>query len=113
MSKTLPAAECEFCDAPELLERIEAEAADHWAPIPLRWRHVLPGDVIVGKAKPLMVRDVRPDPGGLTVRVYGFEQPYYVDADEVMQVLVPAAERTAIASVREQLGGQIIGRVAS
>lgn len=87
---------------------------DHWAPIPLRWRHVIAGDVIVGKGKPLLVELVKRDPGGLTVLLYSYREEFYVDADETVQVLVPAAEREAIREVREQLGGRIMdGRRAS
>lgn len=87
--------------------------ADAWVPVPLRWRHVLPGDVIAGRDGLLYVERVMPDDRGRTVlQVMGAAGTWRgdVDPDEPVTVLMRADERDAATLLRDQLGARLIER---
>lgn len=87
--------------------------SDHdacWVPIPLRWRHVLPGDVIVGKGKLLMVQAVARKPSSILINLHGHAADFRRDPDETVSVLVPFAEREALVLLRTELGARVIER---
>jgi hypothetical protein len=85
---------------------------DCWVPVPLRWRHVQPGDVFVGhEAQLWMVSGVGPDGARFradVTRAYCGPTTYYVDPDEVIRVLVPVTERDAVQLCRDELGARLI-----
>lgn len=87
---------------------------DAWVPVPLRWRHVLPGDVFVGRDESLwLVSDNESARGGLRVRARQGGDSYFsrdVDPDDVIPVLVPTPERDAVELTREQLGARLVER---
>lgn len=89
------------------------ELAQVWVPVPLRWRHVIAGDVFVGKEQALWsVKDIRSHAAHLTVYTQS-GQHYYpadVDPDDVIEVLVPALERDAVELTREELGARLVAR---
>lgn len=82
--------------------------ADCWVPVPLRWRHVIPGDVIVGRdGRPWMVTST----GTAVTAVDGptaATQP--VDPDDPIPVLVPVTDRDAVELTRDQLGARLVER---
>lgn len=81
-----------------------------WAPVPIRWRYVQPGDVIAGKGGLLLVARIgleSPTEWAVTIAEHGY---YVVDPDEMVSVLVPIPERDAGALTVEQLGAVVIGR---
>ena len=90
--------------------------ADCYVPVPLRWRHVQPGDVIVGKDGLYVVAELAPAVGAATtvavrlVRTRKIEWSGSVDPDEVATVLMLATERDALTTVRDILGGQLTER---
>lgn len=82
-------------------------------PIPLRWRHVAAGDLIVGKdGAPLLVRQApAPDNESTTCVVTpNGEWSGRVDLNRVAQVLVPAPVVDAMCLVRDQLGARVTER---
>lgn len=86
------------------------ELADCWIPVPLRWRHVQPGDVIVGKDGRLhYVTESRRAGGTWSCNVHGYGLVYPMP-DEVATVLMLATERDALTTVRDILGGQLTER---
>lgn len=90
--------------------------ADVWVPVPLRWRHVRPGDVIVGTDGGLyVVRAADLDPRGMLARVEVTRDGYEIhargaDPDEPVTVLMRADERDAANLLRTELGAQLIER---
>lgn len=89
-----------------------------WCPVPLRWRVVQPGDVIVGTdGHTWSVGALGPaagQPGGLWVATYCGTRSWQgaVDLDAVVNVLVPAPERDALTTTRDVLAARIIERRA-
>lgn len=84
-------------------------AAQVWAPLALRWRHVTPGDVIIGAKddQPWMITDVAPN--GVRAARGGRSVTRKVDPDETVQVLVPLVERDARALLARELDARQIG----
>ena len=84
--------------------------ADVWVPVPLRWRHVVQGDVFVGQGSLWHVSRIGLEKGELTVDVYSGADEWRgpVDPDDVINVLVPVAERDAVELCREELGARLI-----
>lgn len=83
---------------------------DAFVPVPLRWRHVIASDVVLGRDGALWaITDV--DHLGTWVAVNGLrEYQSQPDPDEVVNVLVPVTERDAVELTREQLGARLIER---
>lgn len=85
--------------------------ADAFVPVPIRWRHVQPGDHFLA-------------PDGRAWHVIGFSDERgqrvagavhgeqharrAVDPDEVIRVLVPVTERDAVQLCRDELGARLI-----
>lgn len=90
----------------------ETELSTVWVPVPLRWRHVVAGDVIVGNGGKLwQIEQSHPTAAGWRlVTGPGVAHAYVGDADEVVKVLVPATEADAAALTIEQLGARLIER---
>lgn len=91
-------------------------SSDHWAPTVLDWCAVVAGDLILSSDdRPLYVETVTIDTatGAGQVRLAGHPTPYPVRADATVRVLVPVAERDALALTLDQLGGRIIERRTS
>lgn len=88
--------------------------ADVFVPVPLRWRHVVSGDVIVDRSGELwIVGDNELPRGGVQVRARQGGEKYFardVDPDDVVKVLVPVTERDALRLTRDQLGAQVVER---
>lgn len=90
--------------------------ADAWVPVPLRWKHVQPGDVIVGRdGRPWSVGAVGPAigrPGQRFAVTYHGTACWegHVGADATVQVLTPVPERDAAAVLRDELAGQLVAR---
>jgi uncharacterized coiled-coil protein SlyX len=104
----------------ELSDRVTQQdlsvPSDAFLPVPIRWRHVLPGDVLAVKrgdeVEPWLVRVSRAgDPTGWTVEVArtGADVPRNVDPDDEVPVLVAAAVADAFVVLREQ-GAEMVGR---
>lgn len=86
------------------------ELADTWVPVPIRFRHVLPGDMFVGRDGELWRVD-RTGPGmAMTASTSINTFTSDVDPDDVIPVLVPTPERDAVELTREQLGARLIER---
>lgn len=89
----------------------QPELADVWVPVPLRWRHVVGGDVIIGTGGvPWMVDATAHADDGSWVALARAAHDWrgQVDPDEVVQVLVLATERDALTVARDQLGARIV-----
>lgn len=88
---------------------------DVWAPVPLRWRHVLAGDVFYS-AKTCDLWHVTEienvEPFLLTVHLNHGGERYEVEADRdaVIHVLVPVTERDALRLTRDELGAALVER---
>lgn len=113
LHEKLDAAEARRDDLARRILRMKEEAAaahtDCHTPIPLRWRHVRPGDVVVLKDKLWEVvgtntQDV------VTVIRGGKTHSAAPDADATVPVLVRHQEREALQIAREQLGGTVMDR---
>lgn len=83
--------------------------ADIFVPVPLRWRHVVAGDVFLG-ADGLLWAVENMHQGAVCVRNGRTQHADIVDPDDVIPVLVPAVERDAVELTREQLGARLIER---
>lgn len=87
------------------------DPATCWVPVPIRWRYVQVLDVVVGKAGGLLyVERISFPDGQRWIHLVGYPQPFPVDSDEMVSVLVPIPERDAGALTVEQLGAVVIGR---
>ena len=85
----------------------------HWVPVPLRWRHVIAGDVFVGADQRLwIVADAANQAGHYAVEVRTGLDTYTdeVDPDDVINVLVPATERDAVELTMDELGARLVER---
>ncbi len=68
-------------------------------------------DVVVGKAEGLLyVERISFPDGQRWIHLTGYPQPFPVDPDELVQVLVPIPERDAQRLSVEQLGAVVVGR---
>jgi hypothetical protein len=86
---------------------------DAWVPVPLRWKHVLAGDVFVGKDGALWtVTETNGLGRGIVTVRRTSEQTYSapVNPDAVVSVLVPVLERDALRVCRDELGAQLEAR---
>ncbi len=83
---------------------------DAWVPVPVRWRHVQPGDLVLAGATPWLITHVQDD--GTVVGQHTFRERHHArpDPDDVAQVLVPVTEREAVELAREQLGARLVER---
>lgn len=83
-----------------------------WAPVEKHWRLVQPGDVTVGADGDLIpITGIRPDRGEIRVEftLRGTDgHVAFVEADGLVDVLVPAVERDGLALLAEELGGRLI-----
>lgn len=82
-------------------------------PVPLRWRHVTAGDLIVGKeGAPLRVRQAPAPSNESTACVVTPDSEWsgHVDPNRVAQVLVSAPVADALHLLRNQLGARVIER---
>lgn len=90
------------------------ELSTVWVPVPLRWRHVIPGDVFVGKDDRLwQVTDLTHDRGMLIeVTCQSVLDVFYdeADPDDTVNVLVPVLERDAVELTIEELGARLVSR---
>jgi len=83
---------------------------DAWLPVPLCARHVLVGDVFVGKGGDLwLVSETSPHFIARRTADQMFSAPK-IDPDTVIQVLVPVTERDALRLTRDELGARLIER---
>lgn len=89
-----------------------------WVPVPLRWRHVNPGDVFLSEASCpddagtiWMVTRMEKDWGGKVTCQSGPDVfSSEVDPDDVVDVLVPVSERDAVELSMDELGARLIAR---
>jgi hypothetical protein len=86
--------------------------ADCWVPIPLRWRHVRPGDVVVLKDKLWEVTATDMHEQWAEAFVARGEKTHRadLDPDATVPVLVRHQEREALQTAREQLGATVVDR---
>ena len=84
---------------------------DAWIPVPIRWRWVQPGDVVVAPDGQLWLITLCPRDGEVIgQRTFHERNSGRPDPDDVVQVLVPVAERDAVELCREELGARLVGR---
>lgn len=85
-----------------------------WAPVPLRWRHVRPGDITVAEDGSLVpIVSVGYSQAGVDVDYVvpgGLDHATELDPDEMVDVLVPIPERDLMRTTAEQLGAWCIDR---
>jgi hypothetical protein len=84
---------------------------DVWVPVPLRWRHVHPGDTFVGRESRLWhVTGIGPHEAEFRVDAVNSYTPFtaMVDPDDTINVLVPVSERDAVELCREELGARLL-----
>lgn len=85
-----------------------------WVPVPLRWRHVIAGDVFGGADSRLWhVTKIGPTTtGGIGVVVVQADTVFgdEVDPDDVINVLVPMTERDAVELSMDELGARLVER---
>ncbi len=87
------------------------ELTTAWVPVPLRWRHVIAGDVIVGRdGTPWLIVTRGCDGSVGAMHTDDDRHTSAVDPDATVQVLVPATERECVELTREQLGARLIER---
>ena len=80
-----------------------------WVPVPLRWRHVIEGDVFVSPDGDIWMVTLRGE--ALTSVTSGqIVHVAEVDPDDTVDVLVPATEREAVELCIEELGARLIER---
>lgn len=87
-------------------------AADVHVPVPVRWRVVRPGDVIVGEDGELyMVTAVLVAPRGVELRLtHGkYDERHWGDPDQVANVLMRVELKDALVLTRDQLGARLMG----
>lgn len=93
------------------------ELARCWVPVPMRWRHVQRGEVMVGSKELLRVIHCAPGDAGRWMVTVGamvagpdalWAGP--VDPDELVSVLVQVPERDARSLALEELAATVIGR---
>lgn len=89
----------------EELERV-------WVPVPLRWRHVIAGDVFVGGDRALwtVAGAVPGKHFHVEVRRGANTFTTEIDPDDVVNVLVPVLERDAVELSMDELGARLIER---
>lgn len=89
-----------------------AHGAGCWIPVTIRWRHVRGGDVIAGTDGNLWMIEARDRRWTEWVSVRRGDQQFddYVDPDETVTVLVPAAEAAARDLARNELGAKVVDR---
>lgn len=90
---------------------------DTWAPVPLRWRNAIAGDVFFSvKTGDLWhvteIEDVEPFPLTVHLNHGGDRHQAEVDRDAVVHVLVPITERDVLRLTRDELGARVIERRA-
>lgn len=89
-------------------------APEAWVPVPIRARHVAPGDTIVGRDAALFHVTGAGEDGGTwridVTRSYLGISHYRLDPDEVVSVLVPMTEREALTVARDELAARITER---
>lgn len=84
-----------------------------WAPVPLRWRHVRPGDVTVaedGSLIPIVAVLLVKAGVRITYLLDGRDHFTTEDPDEMVEVLVSIKERDLMAATAEQLSTWVIDR---
>lgn len=91
------------------------EMAQCWVPVQMRWRHIQPGDVIVGKdgAQLWMVSGAGEDGGQWRIDAswsYVGTVTQLGDPDQVATVLLPGALRDAMELTRAELGARLLER---
>lgn len=87
------------------------DPATCWVPVPVRWRYVQVLDVVVGKAAGLLyVERISFPDGQRWIHLTGYPQPFPVDSDEMVSILVPVPERDARSLLLEDLATHVIGR---
>jgi hypothetical protein len=89
---------------------VTALPADAWVPVPIRWRHVIGGDIVLDPAgAPWHVSEN--DLLGTWVLQQGLREfQRQADPDEVVNVLVPVPERDAVELARDVLGARLVER---
>lgn len=92
-------------------------APDAWVPIKLRVRHVIVGDVVIGKGPvPWMVTELLNHAANpsryVTVRRGADEVTTEMDLDDTLKVLVAVPERDTMRLLRDELGAKLIERTA-
>lgn len=90
----------------------ECTHQDCYTPIPLRWRHVQPGDVVVLKDKLWEVTATDMQGQWAEAFVARGEKTHRadLDPDATVPVLVRHQEREALQTAREQLGATVVDR---
>lgn len=93
-------------------------APDAWVPVPLRARHVVEGDVMVGRDhRTWLVALVQHGLDGRVtlgaMRTADTRHPATLDPDEPVTVLMPVCDRDAVEVARDVLGARLIDRVAA
>ena len=89
--------------------------ADTWAPVPMRYELVRVGDVILGRAGPLMVTGAGQDGPSWRIDVTDGQGQRTVlgTADATAPVLIPLVEREAVLALRTAgMGPRLIDRAA-
>jgi hypothetical protein len=82
-----------------------------WVPTELDWAAVVPGDLILGSDdQPLLVAAFTVQDRQMAVQLAGHPQPYPVDPQATVRVLVPIPERDALTTARDQLAAQVMER---
>lgn len=103
-------------DMGERVAELEAQLAEAYVPVKVRWSLVRPGDVIVGKDATLIpVTSRAADGNGLVVSTPGARlgrtlQPPRGDLDHPVPILMARAERDALKLLRRDLGAVITER---
>jgi len=82
---------------------------DAFVPVPIRWRAVIPGDVIVAPDGVLWLITLCPKDGEVIgQRTFHERNSGRPDPDEVVQVLVPVTEADAVELCRDELGARLV-----
>lgn len=88
---------------------------DAYVPVPIRWRHVVPGDVFVGRDGALwLVAGISAggvaDKATLVGPITYHAGPGEIDPDDTVTVLIPVSEAEAVELTREVLGARLVER---